>query len=124
MALNRSQIRQLREKARALDPVVRIGKQGITAGIVTQVQKVLASRELVKVKFLRAFVEGNERKAAAGDLASLTGAELIDQVGFVAVLFRRNPEKSKTVQKGTVAKKTAEKKTNAGRRPKTSQYRR
>ncbi|MBN1544339.1 YhbY family RNA-binding protein [Candidatus Woesearchaeota archaeon] len=82
-------IKALRSKARLLEPLVRIGKNGLTESAVLQVRKLLVKRNLVKVKFLRAFVDTNDRKEAARDLAEMTRSELVDQVGFVAVLYKR-----------------------------------
>lgn len=83
-----AQIKELRQKAKVLDPIVRIGKNGMTEGVITQIDKVLAKRELVKIKFLRAFVEENDRKKTGKKLADRLKAKLIEQVGFIVVLYR------------------------------------
>lgn len=83
------QIKELRAKARAMEPLVRIGKNGLTESVVNQVALLLKKRKLVKVKFLKSFLENNERKSSAAELASATGSELIEQVGFVVVLYKR-----------------------------------
>jgi RNA-binding protein YhbY len=49
----------------------------------------LVKRHLVKVKFLRSFLEDNDRKEAASKLAKATESDLLDQVGFVVVLYKR-----------------------------------
>ncbi|MBU2561775.1 MAG: YhbY family RNA-binding protein [Nanoarchaeota archaeon] len=82
-------IKALRSKARLLEPLVRIGKNGLTDAAVLQVKRLLMKRNLVKVKFLKAFIDTNDRKEAARQLAESTGSELVDQVGFVAVLYKR-----------------------------------
>jgi len=50
---------------------------------------IMKKRKLVKVKFLRSFLEAHDRKKAAAELAEKTGSTLVDQVGFVAVLYKR-----------------------------------
>ncbi|MFH1064203.1 MAG: YhbY family RNA-binding protein [Candidatus Woesearchaeota archaeon] len=89
MALDNIEIKKMKAKAHALEPVVRIGKNGLTDSIVQQVKRVLLARKLVKVRLLRSFVESNDRKKTAKELAVKTGAELIDQVGFTVVLYKR-----------------------------------
>ncbi len=93
--------KELKQKSKALDPIVRIGKNGLTEGVIIQIEKVLAKRELVKVKFLRAFVEDNDRKKAGKELANKLKARLIEQVGFVVVIYRPKIEQQKKVTKVT-----------------------
>lgn len=82
-------VKLLKDKARLMEPLVRIGKNGLTDNVVMQVKRLLQKRKLVKVKFLRAFLESNDRKAAAEELAKSTSSDIIDQVGFVVVLYKR-----------------------------------
>lgn len=82
-------MKKLKSKARLLEPLVRIGKNGLTDQTVNQVKLMIKKRKLVKVKFLRAFLDTHDRKSAAKELAEKTGAEVIDQVGFVVVLYKR-----------------------------------
>jgi len=83
------ELKALREKAKLLEPLVRIGKNGLTESSLLHIKKLVDKRKLVKVKLLKSFLEANDRKAAAGLLAKGTGAELVDQVGFVVVLYKR-----------------------------------
>ena len=83
------QLKKVRSKARALEPMVRIGKNGLTDNAVLQAKRLLQKRKLIKVKFLRSFLENHDRKKAAAELAKKTSSELVEQVGFVAVLYKR-----------------------------------
>lgn len=87
---------KLRGKAKLMEPLVRIGKNGITDSVVEQVRRLLVKRELVKIKFLRSFIDNNDRKAGSKRLAAKLGAELIDQVGFVLVLYRKAEVKKRS----------------------------
>ena len=89
MKMDAEDIKRLKSKARLMEPVVRIGKNGLTDNAILQVKRLVDKRKLVKVKFLRSFLESNDRISAAKKLAEKTGSELIDQVGFVAVLYKR-----------------------------------
>jgi RNA-binding protein len=99
---------KLRSRAKLMEPLVRIGKNGLTDSVVEQVRRLLVKRELVKVKLLRAFIETNDRKKVAAELAKRTGSELIDQVGFAVVLYRRKVEPKPARPKRTApARKSA-----------------
>lgn len=88
MELSHAEIRQLKAAAQHLEPVVSLGKQGLTADWLQSVDAALASRELIKLKFV-AFK--TERRALAAEIAARTGSELITVVGHVAVLYRPKP---------------------------------
>lgn len=82
-----------RAKAQQLDPIVHIGKEGITPNVVQQVEDALTARELIKGS-----VQQNSditAREACDELAAKTGAEPISVVGRRFVLYRYNPEKHK-----------------------------
>lgn len=72
-----------------LRPVVWIGKNGITEGVINQIRSLLKHRKMIKVKFLRSFLESNERTAAAKEIASFTDSVVVEQTGFTVVLRRK-----------------------------------
>lgn len=90
--LSGRQRRHLRGLAHDLEPVVHLGKGGLSADLVAQVDRALAAHELIKVRFVAG---KEERRALAAELAARTGAALAGLVGHVAILFRRqaDPEK-------------------------------
>ncbi len=79
----------IKQKAKAIEPIVRIGKNGITDNQVNEVKKVLKTKKLVKIKLLKSFVKGKDRKKIAKELAEKSGGKLIDCVGHVVVLWKR-----------------------------------
>jgi RNA-binding protein len=87
-------MKKLRSQARALEPLLRIGKNGITPTVVAQISLLLDKRGLVKVKLLQSFVEENDKRESAVKLAQGTGAVLVDQVGSMVVLYK-DKKKSK-----------------------------
>jgi RNA-binding protein len=89
MVLTKEQERILKAKAKLLEPMVRIGKNGLADSVVRQVYLLVCKRKLVKIKFLKSFLEGNDRKDAAKKLADATGSDVVEQVGFVVVLNKR-----------------------------------
>ena len=82
-------IKQLRAKAKLLEPVVRIGKQGIADSVVEEVRKQLKKKKLVKIKFLSNLAKKADKKALAQELADKTDSIIVEQVGFVVVIYKK-----------------------------------
>ena len=80
---------KLVEKSKLLEPISRIGKSGLTEGVIKELKRQLKVRKLIKVKFLKAALEGKKKKEFAKEIAMLTESELIHQVGFVGVYWKR-----------------------------------
>lgn len=88
-----------RAQANALEPLFHIGKSGMNEGIIAQTDDALRARELIKVKVLLESSPITPREAA-DQLAAATGAEVIQVIGGVIVLYRESPElKEKAAQK-------------------------
>jgi len=79
---------QLKEKAKTLEPVIRIGKNGFTESTIKEIKKQLNKKKLIKVKLLRAFINNRNKKEAAKEIAEKTSSQLIYMVGFVVVLYK------------------------------------
>jgi RNA-binding protein len=84
----------LRGLAHGLKPVVLIGKEGITDGIVRAADEGLCQHELIKVKF-NEYKEKEQKGPLTEALADRTGSALIGTIGHTAILFRlqTNPAK-------------------------------
>ena len=93
MKLNKSQIRHLRSRAHALKPVVMIGQHGLRESVLKELGVALDHHELIKVKV--SVGDRDQRDAVIDTLLARTGAELVQRIGNMAVLFRRNAEKPK-----------------------------
>lgn len=90
--LTGKQRRQLRALGHHLEPVVIIGQQGVTSGVISAIEQALSDHELIKVKIN----EGPaDRKEAAEQLAEATGAALAQVLGRTALLYRPDPEDPK-----------------------------
>ncbi len=81
----------LRSLAHHLDPLVQIGKDGLTAGLVAATIQALEDHELIKVRVLETSPES--RKELAQPLADATGSHVVGQVGRIIMLYRMHDEK-------------------------------
>ncbi len=79
---------KLKEKAKTLEPVIRIGKNGLTESTIKEIKKQLNKKKLIKVKLLRSFINDKNKKQVAKDIAQETNSRIIDLVGFVVVLYK------------------------------------
>lgn len=87
--LTGAQKRKLKGMAQLLDPVIKIGRNGITDAVLASLNEALLKHELVKVRFDQ-FKE--QKKELAPKLAEGTGSVLVTRVGNVVVLYRQNPD--------------------------------
>jgi RNA-binding protein len=83
--LTNAKKRQLKARAQKLEPVLKIGRGGVTPAFLASLGEALNRHELVKIRFTD-FKE--EKKTLAPLIAERTGSELITRVGNVAVFFR------------------------------------
>jgi RNA-binding protein len=88
--VNPIQKKQLKAQAHALNPVVMLGHSGLTSAVLKEIEAALDAHELIKIK-LRA--EREERQTYAADICNATGAELVQSIGQIAVLYRKNLKK-------------------------------
>lgn len=91
MTPNKKQLKHLLALSHTLQPVVRIGQKGVTEAVTAELDSALAHHELIKIKV--AYGDREERKTIVATLASERDAHIIQQIGQVAVLFKRNHEK-------------------------------
>lgn len=86
-------VRYLRGLGHHLDPIVQIGKEGLTDPLIAAVREALRAHELIKVKV------GTEspidRKEAGPELAARAGALLAQILGRTLLLYKRHPNKPK-----------------------------
>jgi RNA-binding protein len=90
MSLKPSQKRYLRSLAHALKPVIMVGNKGITDAVRAELSLALERHELIKVRL--AGDDRAERSAQAAELARAGDAEVVQTIGKIACLYRRNDE--------------------------------
>jgi RNA-binding protein len=86
--LTNPQKRHLKALAHPRKPVVIVGDSGITPAIIREIALALDHHELIKIR-----VNADDREAREImilDLCAETGAALVQRIGHIATLFRRN----------------------------------
>lgn len=80
----------LKARAHKLEPVVIIGVKGLTAEVLAEIDRALGAHELIKVR--APALERDQRDQALAEICEKTGADPVQQVGKVFVLYRKKPD--------------------------------
>lgn len=85
----------LKSLAHNIDPVVYIGKEGLTDNIIMELDRCLEARELVKVKLQ----EGADLdpKTVANEVLEPLGAEFVQAIGRKFTLYRESKENKQII---------------------------
>jgi RNA-binding protein len=84
--LTSQNIRKLRGLAHHLKPVLMVGQHGITDKLLNELNIVLDTHELIKVTI--SSTEREDRHAMTTILCEKSGAELVQNIGKISVLYR------------------------------------
>lgn len=87
--------KKLKLQSKDLEPVVIVGKNGLTSETIEHIKSVVKKKKLVKIKLSRSYLdscleEGDpSRKEIAQNIAKLTNSILVDSVGLTVCLARK-----------------------------------
>ena len=80
-----------RAKANSLEPIIQIGKEGISDNLISQIDDALDARELIKVR-VHLDTAPNAPRQFADEISEKLGADVIQVIGGVIVLYREADE--------------------------------
>ncbi len=83
-----SERQTLKAKAHNLKPVILIGAKGLTQAVIDETEVALLAHELIKIK-----INGQEkdaRKETAASICDTLNAELIQMIGNMLIIYRKN----------------------------------
>lgn len=83
----------LRGLGQKLEPVVMVGKEGVTPTVVQSAREAIKKRELIKVRVLQNCM--NEPEDAITVLAERADVNVVQVIGRNGLLYKRNFEKTK-----------------------------
>lgn len=90
MSLSAAEKKQYRAIAHNLNPVIIVGDKGLGEGLLEELERALNDHELIKVKIN--IGDRDDRAALTTEIIAKSGAELVQSIGKVLVLLRRNPK--------------------------------
>lgn len=93
MPLTNEQKKQYKSIGHHLKPVLIVSENGLTEGVQAELERALSDHELIKVQ-LR-ITERDDRKAVMEELCKLGNCELVQAIGKMALVYRKNPKVNK-----------------------------
>jgi RNA-binding protein len=87
--LKGSQRKWLRGQAHSLKPVVQVGRNGLTEGLLREIDLALDSHELIKIQ---AVAPKEEKQELARQIKEELGAETVGLIGHILILFREHAD--------------------------------
>ena len=88
--LSTKEILELKARAHHLNPVVMIGQHGLTESVIKETDAAVTSHELIKVRVLGD--DRQERLEICNALCEAVDAQLVQHIGKLLVLWRKNLE--------------------------------
>lgn len=86
--LTGKQKRFLRAKANEIKPIFQVGKTGVHANMITQMNEALERREIIKVSVLQNCLE--DKHDVAKEIAEKTGAHIVQVIGNQITFYKRS----------------------------------
>jgi RNA-binding protein len=87
--LNVAERKALRSRAHALHPILQLGEKGLTDAVVAEIERALGAHELIKVR--AAPLNRDEREVALAGICERTGAQPVQHIGKILVVYRQKP---------------------------------
>lgn len=88
MSLTKKKLKSLKADAQLIKPKILVGKNGLTDGTLQSIDEVLTADEIVKIKFLSNSMDIDQN--ICEQLAADLGAEFVQKIGRMVVLYREN----------------------------------
>jgi len=88
--LSAAERKSLKARAHKLEPVILIGNKGITDEVVKEAEAALKAHELIKVR--APGLEREAREEAMQVLCERTGAQSVQTIGKVLIIYRKRDE--------------------------------
>jgi RNA-binding protein len=99
MPLTQEQKKQYKSIGHHLKPVLIVADNGLTEGVLAELERALADHELIKIQ-LR-ITERESRLAAIAELCKAGNSELVQVIGKMALIYRKNPKVNKQLSNVT-----------------------
>ncbi|WP_294614984.1 ribosome assembly RNA-binding protein YhbY [uncultured Gilliamella sp.] len=97
MNLSNKQKQYLKSEAHHLKPVVMIGANGFTEGVLAEIENALNFHELIKIKVVAE--DRGTKKLICDAIIRETKAEPVQQVGSIFIVYRPSEEQKVTLPK-------------------------
>ena len=79
--------KKLKARAHALNPIIHLGAKGLTEAVIAEIGRALDAHELIKVR--AGGMERDDREAALAEICARLGAQPVQHIGKVLVVYRK-----------------------------------
>lgn len=90
MPLTNEQKKAFKAIGHHLKPVLMVAEQGLSEGVQVELERALNDHELIKVQFR--VMDRDDRRALIDELCQQGRCELVQVIGKMALVYRRNPK--------------------------------
>ncbi|WP_044874065.1 YhbY family RNA-binding protein [Pseudomonas sp. LFM046] len=95
MPLSQEHKKQYKSIGHHLKPVLTVAENGLTEGVLAELDRALNDHELIKVQFR--IIERDDRRALIEELCAAGNCELVQVIGKMALVYRRNPKPNRNL---------------------------
>ncbi|OOV98142.1 YhbY family RNA-binding protein [Pseudomonas sp. MF4836] len=93
MPLTQEQKKQYKSIGHHLKPVLTVADNGLTEGVLAELERALSDHELIKIKLN--ILEREPRLAVIAELCKAGKADLVQVIGKMALIYRKNAKVNK-----------------------------
>ncbi|AZC16260.1 MULTISPECIES: YhbY family RNA-binding protein [Pseudomonas] len=93
MPLTQEQKKQFKSIGHHLKPVLTVADNGLTEGVLAELERALSDHELIKIKLN--ILERESRQEAITELCKAGKADLVQSIGKMALIYRKNAKVNK-----------------------------
>ncbi|EPL03998.1 ribosome assembly RNA-binding protein YhbY [Pseudomonas sp. CF161] len=93
MPLTQEQKKQYKSIGHHLKPVLTVADNGLTEGVLAELERALSDHELIKIKLN--ILERESRLAVIAELCKAGKADLVQVIGKMALIYRKNAKVNK-----------------------------
>lgn len=90
MALSADKKKAFRTIGHNLKPLVTVAGKGLSDNVIAEMDRAITDHELIKIKF--AVGDRDLKKQMVQDVLEKLNMELVQQIGGIALVFRKNPQ--------------------------------
>ncbi|WP_213880619.1 YhbY family RNA-binding protein [Pseudomonas sp. dw_358] len=93
MPLTQEQKKQYKSIGHHLKPVLTVADNGLTEGVLAELERALGDHELIKIKLN--ILDREARLESIAGLCKAGRADLVQVIGKMALIYRKNPQVNK-----------------------------
>jgi len=90
MPLANENKKRFRSIGHELSPIVTVAGNGLSDSVIAELERALTDHELIKVKL--AVAERELRREVAKQICDTVGAEMVQEIGKIILIYRHNPK--------------------------------